>query len=186
TETVWRQATTYGVPRIVFINKMDKTGADFLYSTKTLKDRLGANAHPVQLPIGAEDQFEGIIDLINMEAHYYLDDLGTTDESREIPEALKDQAEELRANLIEAVAESDEDLMIKYLEGEEISIDELKNAIRKATLNVEFYPVFCGSAFKNKGVQLMLDGVIDYLPAPTDIPPIEGIVPGTEEKVTRP
>lgn len=186
TETVWRQATTYGVPRIVFINKMDKTGADFLYSTKTLKDRLGANAHPVQLPIGAEDQFEGIIDLINMEAHYYLDDLGTTDESREIPEELKDQAEELRANLIEAVAESDEDLMIKYLEGEEISIDELKTAIRKATLNVEFYPVFCGSAFKNKGVQLMLDGVIDYLPAPTDIPPIEGIVPGTEEKVTRP
>ncbi|KPH76292.1 elongation factor G [Oceanobacillus caeni] len=186
TETVWRQATTYGVPRIVFINKMDKTGADFLYSTKTLKDRLGANAHPVQLPIGAEDQFEGIIDLINMEAHYYLDDLGTTDESREIPEELRDQAEELRANLIEAVAESDEDLMIKYLEGEEISIDELKTAIRKATLNVEFYPVFCGSAFKNKGVQLMLDGVIDYLPAPTDIPPIEGIIPGTEEKVTRP
>ncbi|WP_068677167.1 elongation factor G [Oceanobacillus sp. Castelsardo] len=186
TETVWRQATTYGVPRVVFINKMDKTGADFLYSTKTLKDRLGANAHPVQLPIGAEDQFEGIIDLINMEAHYYLDDLGTTDESREIPAELKDEAEELRANLIEAVAESDEDLMMKYLEGEEISIDELKAAIRKATLNVEFYPVFCGSAFKNKGVQLMLDGVIDYLPAPTDIPPIEGIIPGTEEKVTRP
>ncbi|RLL40757.1 elongation factor G [Oceanobacillus piezotolerans] len=186
TETVWRQATTYGVPRIVFINKMDKTGADFLYSTKTLKDRLGANAHPVQLPIGAEDQFNGIIDLIKMEAHFYLDDLGTTEEAREIPEELKDQAEELRTNLIEAVAETDEELMMKYLEGEEISEDELKAAIRKATLSVEFYPVFCGSAFKNKGVQLMLDGVIDYLPAPTDVEAIEGIIPGTEEKTTRP
>jgi len=186
TETVWRQATTYGVPRIVFINKMDKIGADFLYATNTLKDRLGANAHPVQLPIGAEDQFEGIIDLINMEAHYYLDDLGTKDDSREIPDDLKDQAEELRANLIEAVAESDEDLMMKYLEGEEITNEELVKAIRTATLNVEFYPVFCGSAFKNKGVQLLLNGVVDYLPAPTDIPPIEGIIPGTEETVTRP
>ncbi|GIO28780.1 elongation factor G [Ornithinibacillus bavariensis] len=186
TETVWRQATTYGVPRIVFVNKMDKTGADFLYSVGTLKDRLGANAHPVQLPIGAEDQFNGIIDLINMEAHYYLDDLGTVDEAREIPEDLKDKAEELRTSLIEAVSELDEDLMMRYLEGEEISNEELKKAIRNATLSVEFYPVFCGSAFKNKGVQLMLDGVIDYLPAPTDIPPIEGTVPGTEEKITRP
>ncbi|WP_249872538.1 elongation factor G [Oceanobacillus saliphilus] len=185
TETVWRQATTYGVPRIVFINKMDKTGADFIYSTGTLKDRLGANAHPVQLPIGAEDEFNGIIDLIKMEAHFYLDDLGTRDEAREIPAELKEQAEELRASLIEAVAESDEELMMKYLEGEEISNEELKQAIRNATLNVDFYPVFCGSAFKNKGVQLMLDGVLDYLPAPTDVPPIEGIVPGTEEKVTR-
>lgn len=186
TETVWRQATTYGVPRVVFINKMDKIGADFLYSTGTLKDRLGANAHPVQMPIGAEDEFNGIIDLIKMEAHFYLDDLGTRDEAREIPAELKDKAEELRANLIEAVAETNEDLMMKYLEGEEISEEELKSAIRQATINVEFYPVFCGSAFKNKGVQLMLDGVIDYLPAPTDVPPIEGIVPGTEEKVTRP
>ncbi|WP_042145388.1 elongation factor G [Paucisalibacillus sp. EB02] len=185
TETVWRQATTYGVPRIVFINKMDKTGADFLYSVGTLKERLGANAHPVQLPIGAEDQFNGIIDLINMEAHYYLDDLGTRDESREIPEELKDQAEELRASLIEAVSELDEELMMKYLEGEEISNEELKQAIRNATLSVEFYPVFCGSAFKNKGVQLMLDGVIDYLPAPTDVPAIEGTLPDSDEKVTR-
>ncbi|WP_404457056.1 elongation factor G [Oceanobacillus kapialis] len=186
TETVWRQATTYGVPRIVFINKMDKLGADFLYSTGTLKDRLGANAHPVQLPIGAEDDFEGIIDLVNMEAHFYLDDLGTKAESREIPAEYKEKAEELRASLIEAVSELDEELMMKFLEGEEISNEELKNAIRQGTLDVEFYPVFCGSAFKNKGVQLMLDGVIDYLPAPTDVAAIEGIIPQTEEKVTRP
>jgi len=186
TETVWRQATTYGVPRIVFINKMDKIGADFLYSTGTLKDRLGANAHPVQLPIGAEDNFEGIIDLIEMEAHFYTDDLGTTDESREIPAELKDKAEELRNGLIESVSELDEELMEKFLEGEEISNDELKAAIRKATLAVEFYPVFCGSAFKNKGVQLMLDGVLDYLPAPTDIDAIQGVVPQTEEETTRP
>ncbi|WP_080876143.1 elongation factor G [Oceanobacillus timonensis] len=186
TETVWRQATTYGVPRIVFINKMDKVGADFLYSTNTLKERLGANAHPIQMPIGAEDEFSGIIDLITMEAHKYLDDLGQKSETVEIPAELKEQAEELRASLIEAVAETDEELMMKYLEGEEISNDELTSAIRQATLNVDFYPVLCGSAFKNKGVQLMLDAVIDYLPAPTDVPPIEGIVPGTDEEVTRP
>ncbi|MGX4667752.1 elongation factor G [Cerasibacillus sp. JNUCC 74] len=186
TETVWRQATTYGVPRIVFINKMDKVGADFLYATGTLKERLGANAHPVQLPIGAEDEFEGIIDLISMHAFFYEDDLGTHAEEREIPDEYKEKAEELRNNLVEAVSELDEDLMMKYLEGEEITNDELKVAIRKATLNVEFYPVFCGSAFKNKGVQLMLDGVIDYLPAPTDVADIEGIVPGTEEETTRP
>ncbi|WP_100012643.1 elongation factor G [Lentibacillus sediminis] len=186
TETVWRQATTYGVPRIVFINKMDKVGADFMYSTGTLKERLGANAHPVQLPIGAEDNFEGIIDLVTMQAYYYADDLGTRAEAREIPDEYKEQAEELRAGLVEAVSELDEDLMMKYLEGEEISTDELKKAIRQATLNVELYPVYVGSAFKNKGVQLMLDGVIDYLPAPTDVPPIEGILPDSEEKVTRP
>ncbi|SDR15285.1 translation elongation factor 2 (EF-2/EF-G) [Virgibacillus subterraneus] len=185
TETVWRQATTYGVPRVVFINKMDKVGADFLYSTETLKKRLGANAHPVQLPIGAEDDFEGIIDLITMDAYYYLDDLGTRAEAREIPAEYKEKAEELRASLVEAVSELDEELMMKYLEGEEISNDELKKAIRTATLNIEFYPVFVGSAFKNKGVQLMLDGVIDYLPAPTDVPPIEGKIPGTEEEVVR-
>ncbi|WP_217588992.1 elongation factor G [Lentibacillus saliphilus] len=186
TETVWRQATTYGVPRVVFINKMDKIGADFLYATGTLKDRLGANAHPVQMPIGAEDQFNGIIDLINMEAHFYLDDLGTKDESREIPEEYRDEAEQLRAELIEAVSELDEELMMKFLEGEEITNEELTRAIRQATLNVEFYPVFCGSAFKNKGVQLLLDGVIEYLPAPTDVADIEGILPNSEEKVTRP
>ena len=186
TETVWRQATTYGVPRIVFINKMDKIGADFLYATSTLRDRLGANAHPVQYPIGAEDNFEGIIDLIEMKAHFYLDDLGTTEEAREVPEEYKEKAEELRGELIEAVADFDEDIMMKYLEGEEVTTEELRNAIRQATLAVEFYPVFCGSAFKNKGVQLILDGVIDYLPAPTDIPAIEGIVPETEEETDRP
>ncbi|MDL4841381.1 elongation factor G [Aquibacillus rhizosphaerae] len=185
TETVWRQATTYGVPRIVFVNKMDKIGADFLYSVGTLEDRLGANAHPVQLPIGAEDDFEGIIDLINMEAHYYLDDQGTRTEARPIPDEYKEQAEEYRTKLVEGVAELDEDLMMRYLEGEEISNDELRAAVRAATLTVEFYPVFCGSAFKNKGVQLLIDGVIDYLPAPTDVPPIEGHIPETEEKVVR-
>src|SRR5699024_10337225 len=186
TETVWRQATTYGVPRIVFINKMDKVGADFLYATGTLKERLGANAHPVQLPIGAEDEFEGIIDLIEMEAHFYWDDMRTKAETREIPAEYKEKAEELREERIEAVAEVDEDLMSKYLDGEEISNEEIKQAIRNATLNVELYPVFCGAAFKNRGVQLILDGVVDYLPAPTDIPPITGIVPGTEEEVERP
>ncbi|HLR61793.1 MAG TPA: elongation factor G [Lentibacillus sp.] len=186
TETVWRQATTYGVPRVVFVNKMDKVGADFLYSTNTLKERLGANAHAVQLPIGAEDNFEGIIDLITMQAYYYEDELGTRADAREIPDEYKEKAEELRGELIEAVAEVDEDLMMQYLEGEEISEEDLKKAIRTATLNVEFYPVYCGSAFKNKGVQLVLDGVIDYLPSPTDVPPIEGIVPGTEEETTRP
>jgi elongation factor G len=185
TETVWRQATTYGVPRIVFINKMDKTGADFLYSIGTLVDRLGANAHAVQLPIGAEDEFEGIIDLIEMKAYYYEDDLGTRSEAKEIPAELKDKAEELRASLTEAVSELDEELMERYLEGEEISNEELKAAIRTATLNVEFYPVFCGSAFKNKGVQLMLDGVVDYLPSPLDIPPIEGTLADSEDKIVR-
>lgn len=185
TETVWRQATTYGVPRIVFINKMDKVGADFLYATNTLEERLGANAHPVQYPIGAEDNFEGIIDLIEMKAYYYIDEIGTMDEPRDIPEEYADKAEELRTNLIEAVADFDEDIMLKYLEGEEISTEELKKAIRQATISVEFFPVFCGSAFKNKGVQLLLDGVINYLPAPTDIPAIKGVVPGTEEEVER-
>ncbi|MFC7322260.1 elongation factor G [Halobacillus campisalis] len=185
TETVWRQATTYGVPRIVFINKMDKIGADFVYSLGTLKDRLGANAAAVQLPIGAEDDFEGIIDLVTMEAFYYLDDLGTRAEARPIPDEYKEQAEEYRGLLVEAVAELDEDLMMKYLEGEEITNEELKVAIRTATLTVDFYPVFCGSAFKNKGVQLLIDGVIDYLPSPLDVPPIEGHVPQTEEQVVR-
>ncbi|AIE58639.1 elongation factor G [Bacillus methanolicus] len=186
TETVWRQATTYGVPRIVFVNKMDKIGADFLYSVKTLHDRLQANAHPIQLPIGAEDSFEGIIDLVEMNATFYANDLGTDIEVREIPEEYRAQAEEYREKLVEAVAELDEELMEKYLGGEEITNDELKAAIRKGTINVEFFPVLCGSAFKNKGVQLMLDAVIDYLPSPVDIPPIKGVNPETEEEVTRP
>ncbi|KIL52268.1 elongation factor G [Jeotgalibacillus campisalis] len=186
TETVWRQATTYGVPRIVFVNKMDKIGADFLYSVGTLHDRLQANAHPIQLPIGAEDEFEGIIDLVDMVAYYYEDDLGTRTDQREIPEEYKEQAEEYRGKLIEAVADLDEDLMMKYLEGEEFTTEELKAAIRKGTVNVEFYPVICGSAFKNKGVQLLLDAVIDYLPSPLDVESIKGHIPDSEEEVSRP
>ncbi|MCY7711932.1 elongation factor G [Bacillus altitudinis] len=185
TETVWRQATTYGVPRIVFVNKMDKTGANFLYSVSTLRDRLQANAHAIQLPIGAEDQFEGIIDLVENVAYFYEDDLGTRSDAQEIPAEYKDKAEELRSSLIEAVAELDEELMEKYLEGEEITIPELKAAIRKGTLNVEFYPVLVGSAFKNKGVQLVLDAVLDYLPAPTDVAAIKGTLPDTNEEVVR-
>ena len=181
TETVWRQATTYGVPRVVFVNKMDKTGADFLYSVKTLHDRLGANALPIQLPIGAEDNFEGIIDLVEMKQYMYTNDLGTDIQVGEIDAAHLEDAEMYRDQLIEAVSNLDEELMMKYLEGEEISIEELKAAIRRATINVELFPVLCGSAFKNKGVQLMLDAVIDYLPAPTDIPSIKGTLEdGTE------
>ncbi|MED2974332.1 elongation factor G [Fictibacillus sp. B-59209] len=185
TETVWRQATTYGVPRVVFVNKMDKIGADFLYSVKTLHDRLGANAHPIQLPIGAEDQFEAIIDLIEMKAVFYGNDLGTDIEVGEIPAEYQEQAEEYRGKLIEAVAELDEELMMKYLEGEEITNEEIKAAIRQGTVNVEFFPVICGSAFKNKGVQLMLDAVLDYLPAPVDVEAIKGTLPDSEEEVTR-
>src|SRR5574344_261082 len=185
TETVWRQATTYGVPRIVFVNKMDKTGADFLYSVGTIHNRLQANAHPVQLPIGAEDNFRGIIDLLNMRAYLYNNDLGTDIEEIDIPEEYQELAEEWRGKLVEAVAETDEDLMMAYLEGEEIDVPTLKAAIRKATVAAEFYPVFCGSAFKNKGVQLLLDGVIDYLPAPIDIPSIKGTLPDTGEEVER-
>ena len=186
TETVWRQATEYGVPRIVFSNKMDKIGADFLYSVSTLHDRLQANAHPIQLPIGSEDSFNGIIDLVKMRAEIYTNDLGTDILEEDIPAEYVDQANEYREKLIEAVAETDEELMMKYLEGEEITEAELKAAIRKATINVEFFPVLCGSAFKNKGVQMMLDAVIDYLPSPLDIPAIKGINPDTDEEETRP
>ena len=185
TETVWRQATTYGVPRIVFANKMDKIGADFLYSVRTIHERLQANAHPIQLPIGAEDNFTGIIDLIKMKAEIYTNDLGTDIQETDIPEDLQDLAEEWREKLVEAVAETDEALMQRYLEGEEISEAELKAAIRKATCAVEFYPVLCGSAFKNKGVQLMLDAVVDYLPSPLDVPSIKGVDPNTDQEVER-
>ena len=185
TETVWRQATTYGVPRIVFANKMDKIGADFLYSVRTIHERLQANAHPIQLPIGAEDNFTGIIDLIKMKAEIYTNDLGTDIQETDIPEDLQDLAEEWREKLVEAVAETDEELMERYLEGEEISEAELKAAIRKATCAVEFYPVLCGSAFKNKGVQLMLDAVVDYLPSPLDVPSIKGVDPNTDQEVER-
>jgi len=181
TETVWRQATHYGVPRIVYCNKMDKIGADFDYSVQSLHKRLGANAHAIQMPIGAEDQFRGIVDLIEMKAYFYHSDDGKNIEVRDVPEELLEEVLSRREALIEAVAEVDEDIMTKYLEGEEVTIPELKAAIRRATIKVEFFPVLCGSSFKNKGVQLMLDAVIDYLPAPTDIPSIKGVLPdGTE------
>lgn len=183
TETVWRQATTYGVPRVVFVNKMDKIGADFLYSVRTIHDRLQANAHPIQLPIGAEDEFSAIIDLVEMNAVFYSNDLGTDIEVREIPEEHRALAEEWHEKLVEAVAELDEELTEKYLGGEEITKEELKAAIRKGTVNVEFYPVICASAFKNKGVQLMLDAVIDYLPSPLDVPAIKGHAPDDDEEV---
>ncbi|USK59976.1 elongation factor G [Peribacillus asahii] len=185
TETVWRQATTYGVPRIVFVNKMDKMGADFLYSVGTLHDRLQANAHPIQLPIGAEDNFSAIIDLVEMKATFYGNDQGTDITEGEIPAEHLELAQEYREKLIEGVAEVDEDLMEKYLGGEEISVEELKAAIRKATIAVEFYPVICGTAFKHKGVQPMLDAVIDYLPAPIDVPAIKGTLPDSDEEVER-
>ena len=180
-ENVWRQAETYGVPRIAFINKMDRQGADFYNAVQMMKDRLKANAIPMQLPIGNEDNFSGIIDLLNMKAIIYKNDEGTEIEETEIPADMMDKAQEYREALVESVSETDEELMMKYLEGEEISVEELKAAIRKATIACQMNPVFCGTAYRNKGVQLMLDGVIDYLPAPTDIEAIKGILPNGEE-----
>lgn len=184
TENVWRQATTYGVPRLVFVNKMDKIGADFDYSLSTLHDRLQANAHAVQLPIGAEDKFEGVIDLIEMKADLYdEDELGTKWDTVDIPDEYKEAAEKAHNVLVEAVADVDDGIMDKYLEGEEISNAELKAAIRKATINLEFYPVLAGSAFKNKGVQMLLDAVIDYLPSPLDVRPYHATDPDTGDAV---
>ena len=173
-ENVWRQADTYNVPRMAFINKMDKMGADFFYSVQTIIDRLGKNAIPVQIPIGKEDDFIGLIDLFEMEAYYYKDDKGEDIEITEIPDDLKDLAEEWHNNLVEKVCELDDDLIEQYLEGEEPSIDAMKLALRKGTIACEAVPVYCGSAYKNKGVQKMIDGVIEYMPAPTDIPNITG------------
>jgi elongation factor G len=183
-ETVWRQADKYGVPRIAFVNKMDRIGADFYRAVETMHERLGANAVPVQLPIGAESEFRGIVDLVEMKAIIYKDDLGAEWEETEIPAEMRDLAEEYRENLLEAIADQDEDLMVMYLEGEEIEPDQIREAIRKATLEIEMTPVFVGSAFKNKGVQPLLDGVIDYLPSPLEVPPIHGVTPDGEE-VTR-
>jgi elongation factor G len=174
TETVWRQATDYLVPRIVYINKMDKTGADFNYSVDSLYKRLGANAHPIQVPIGAETFFEGIVDIISMKAYKYKQDIIEDAEEVAIPEHLMDEVLLRREELISAVADFDDDLMNLYLEGEEIPVDVLKRAVRKATLSVKFFPVLCGTAFKNKGIKLVLDAVIDYLPSPTDVPAIRG------------
>ena len=180
-ENVWRQAETYKVPRIAFVNKMDILGANFYNVVEMMKDRLGSNAVPVQLPIGKEDTFQGIIDLVKMDAIIYEDDLGTVMDETEIPADMKEIAAEWREKLVEAVAETDEELMMKYLEGEEFSVEEIKAAIRKATIACEMNPVFCGTAYRNKGVQPVIDAVIDYLPAPTDIPAIKGVLPdGTE------
>lgn len=184
-ETVWRQADKYSVPRIGYVNKMDTTGADFLSVVAQMRDRLKANAVPVQLPIGAEDTFVGVVDLITQEAIYYLDDMGTQTETKPIPDDMKDLVEEWRAKMVEAIAELDEDLTMKYLEGEEITIDELKTALRKGVVNVQIFPVFCGSSYKNKGVPLVLDAVVDYLPSPVDIPAIKGTLPDSEEEVER-
>jgi elongation factor G len=183
-ETVWRQADKYGVPRIAFVNKMDRIGADFYRAVWTMHERLGANAVPVQLPIGAEAEFEGIVDLVEMKAIIYKDDLGAEWEETEIPANMQDRAEEYREQLLEAVADQDEELMVLYLEGEEIEPDQIREAIRKATLEIKMTPVLCGSAFKNRGVQPLLDGVIDYLPSPLDVPPIRGVTSDGEE-VTR-
>ncbi|WAH37389.1 elongation factor G [Alicyclobacillus dauci] len=180
-ETVWRQADKYHVPRIAYVNKMDIIGADFLSCVDQMKTRLGAKAVPIQLPIGAEDNFRGIIDLVEMKAIIYTDDLGTHAEDAEIPAELKDLAEEKRTELLEAVAEVDEELMMKYLEGEEITVPEIKAALRKGTCSVQLFPVLCGSSYRNKGVQPMLDAVVAYLPAPTDVPAIKGVTPEGEE-----
>jgi elongation factor G len=185
TETVWRQADKYGVPRIAYVNKMDIIGANYLGAVAQMRDRLNANAVPIQLPIGAEDTFEGIIDLFTMEAIYYLDDLGTKTERRPIPDHMKEMAEEWRAKMVEAIAELDEELMMKYLEGEELTIEEMKKALRKGVCNVQITPVLCGSSYKNKGVPLLLDAVVDYLPAPTDIPAIKGTLEDGETVVER-
>ncbi|OAB35152.1 elongation factor G [Paenibacillus glacialis] len=180
-ETVWRQADRYGVPRIAYVNKMDIIGADYLNVIESMRDRLNANAVAIQLPIGAESEFIGIIDLIEQKAHMYKDDLGQNIEVIEVPEEFKAKVEELRATLIEKVAELDEELTMKYLEGEEISIPELKKALRKGVVETKIFPVICGSSYRNKGVQLMMDAVVDYLPAPTDVPAIVGhLDDGTE------
>jgi len=180
-ETVWRQADKYGVPRIAYVNKMDIIGADYLAVVQDMRDRLQANAVAIQLPIGAENDFRGIIDLVERKAYFYKDDLGKDIEVGEIPAELADKAEELRNELVEKVAEIDEDLMMKYLEGEEITVEELKAGIRKGVCSVKLFPVVCGSSYRNKGVQLMLDAVIAYLPSPIDVPDIKGTLEdGTE------
>ena len=184
-ETVWRQADKYRVPRIAYVNKMDRTGADFFNVVNMMKERLGANPVPIQLPIGAEDSFVGVVDLVKEKAIIYVDDLGTKSEETAIPEDMVELVAEYREKLLEAVAEHDEELMMKYLEGEEISVDELVKAIRKATIAVQITPVLAGSSFKNKGVQPLLDAIVDYLPSPVDIPDVKGQDPETGEEISR-
>ncbi len=185
-ETVWRQADTYGVPRMVYVNKMDIMGADFYHVVQMMKDRLKCNAVPIQLPIGVEDTFKGIIDLVTMKAEVYYDDLGKDMREEEIPEDMKDIAQEYHDALIEAVAEQDEDLMAKYFEGEELTEEEIKATIRKCTIENTMVPVCCGTSYRNKGVQKLLDAIVDYMPSPVDVPAIKGVDPDTGEEVERP
>ena len=185
-ETVWHQADDYHVPRMAFVNKMDIMGADFFNVVKMMKDRLKCNAVPIQLPIGAEDTFKGIVDLMTMRAEVYYDDLGKDVRDEDIPEDLVDMAQEYHDAMVESICELDEELMMKYLEGEEITIDELKAALRKGVCNVQIIPVMCGTAYRNKGVQMLLDAVVDYMPAPTDVPMIKAVDPDTEEEDSRP
>ena len=184
-ETVWRQADTYKVPRMAYVNKMDIMGADFYRVVEMMKERLNCNAVPIQLPIGAEDEFKGIIDLVTMKAEVYYDDLGKDIREEEIPEDMKEIAEKYREQLIDAVAEQDDALMEKYFEGEELTVEEIKSTIRKATIANDMVPVTCGTSYRNKGVQLLLDAIVDYMPAPVDIPAIKGINPDTEEEDER-
>ena len=184
-ETVWRQADRYGVPRMVYVNKMDIIGANFLNVVEMMKERLRCNAVPVQLPIGAESDFRGIIDLVEMKAYVYYDDLGKDIRCEDIPSSMQDLANEYRDKLLESAAEFDDSVFEKYLNGQDISIDELKNCIRKATIACKMVPVLCGSSYKNKGVQKLLDAVVDYMPSPCDVPDIKGINPDTDEEITR-
>ena len=184
-ETVWRQAEKYGVPRMAFVNKMDIMGADFERVVGMMRDRLKANAIPIQLPIGKESDFTGIIDLVTMKADIYKDDLGKQIDVVDIPENMKEKADEYRLQLMEAVAETDEELLMKYLEGEELTVQEIKEAIRKTTIAGKMVPVCCGSAYRNKGIQPLLDAIVDFLPSPLDIPPIKGVKPGTDAEEER-
>ena len=184
-ETVWRQADNYGVPRMVYVNKMDIMGADFYRVVQMMKDRLKCNAVPIQLPIGSEDTFKGIVDLVSMKAEVYYDDLGKDMREEEIPEDMIEIANKYHDELIEAVAEQDEELMEKYFGGEELTIEEIKRTIRKATISNDMVPVTCGTSYRNKGVQKLLDAIVDYMPAPTDIPAIKGVNPDTEEETCR-
>ena len=180
-ETVWRQADRYAVPRIAFVNKMDRTGANFFKVYEQIKERLRANAVPIQIPIGSESEFKGIVDLVKMRAKIYLDDLGEKVEDIAIPEELQELSQEYRAKLVEAVAETDEELLEKFMMEEQFTEAEIKTALRKGTISGSIMPMLCGSAFKNKGVQLLLDGVVDYLPAPTEVPSIKGLLPNGKE-----
>jgi elongation factor G len=184
-ETVWRQADKYGVPRLAFINKMDRVGADFFRGMEMIRTRLGANPVALQVPIGSEDSFSGIVDLIEEKAFVYTDDLGTRTEAEEIPADLVDVVSEYRSKMLEALAEFDDELMVKYLEGETIPVEDVRAAVRKGTLSAMITPVLCGSSFKNKGVQLLLDAVVDYLPSPLDLPPIKGTIPGQDTEIDR-